>query len=486
MADDEQSGASSDLAASIADTDGGTGCGTKGDARGDVLMADAEGDLGGTPIADTEGDSSAADGEKGGIGLDDGRQGGASFASGGRRESREDAVGSVRDGDADVRNARIWLQLDKLRPPKLVEPRKRKKKDRHARTRVAFFRYSYYDIAFKYFVEQVLDADFVSLPEPTKRTLERGTLNSNDFVCAPFKHILGDFIDALESGADVIVQFAGPCRLGYYGELQESILRDMGYEFEMLNFATLTGKPLADYIGVCKKKVNPDLSVPHGVRGMLAVFKMIECLDEANDYYLANAGFEVEAGSFDRALSAYHGAMRAAVTERDIADAQRNGLEAMKALPTAKPVDPVRVGIVGEYFTAADATSNLGVERKLLTMGVELHRMLNMTNRNLRYNEKNLRAGISDYVKFDMGPTSSMTIAAAKRYVDGGFDGVVHLKSLGCTPEIDCVPVLQRISREASVPMLFLSYDSQTSDTGLDTRLEAFYDMIARRKKVLL
>ena len=213
---------------------------------------------------------------------------------------------------------------------------------------------------------------------------------------------------------------------------------------------------------------------------------MIECLDEANDYYLANAGFEVEAGSFDRALSAYHGAMRAAVTERDIADAQRNGLEAMKALPTAKPVDPVRVGIVGEYFTAADATSNLGVERKLLTMGVELHRMLNMTNRNLRYNEKNLRAGISDYVKFDMGPTSSMTIAAAKRYVDGGFDGVVHLKSSGCTPEIDCVPVLQRISREASVPMLFLSYDSQTSDTGLDTRLEAFYDMIARRKKVLL
>ena len=79
-----------------------------------------------------------------------------------------------------------------------------------------------------------------------------------------------------------------------------------------------------------------------------------------------------------------------------------------------------------------------------------------------------------------------MTIAAAKRYVDEGFDGVVHLKSSGCTPEIDCVPVLQRISREASVPMLFLSYDSQTSDTGLDTRLEAFYDMIARRKKVLL
>ena len=106
--------------------------------------------------------------------------------------------------------------------------RQKKKTDRHARTKVAFLRYSYYDIAFKYFVEQVLDADYVSLPEPTRRTLERGAQHSNDFVCAPFKHILGDYIEALERGADVLVQFAGPCRLGYYGELQESILHDMG------------------------------------------------------------------------------------------------------------------------------------------------------------------------------------------------------------------------------------------------------------------
>ena len=151
----------------------------------------------------------------------------------------------------------------------------------------------------------MLDADFVALPKPTKRTIELGSRHSSDMVCAPFKHILGDYIEALELGADVLVQFAGPCRLGYYGELQQSILRDLGYEFDMLNFAMLTGKPLTEYISVCKKKVNPDLSVPHGVRNMLAVFKMIEHLDEVNDFYLANAGFEAEPGSFERAREAY-------------------------------------------------------------------------------------------------------------------------------------------------------------------------------------
>ena len=385
------------------------------------------------------------------------------------------------DGSDDTLRARTAVFLERRRPPRLVlpRPRRRPKRDRHARTRVAFLRYSYYDIVLKFFVEHVLDADYLPLPEPTKRTVELGSRNSNDSVCAPFKHILGDYLEALELGADVLVQFAGPCRLGYYGELQESILRDMGYEFEMLNFATVTGKPLTDYIEVCKKKVNPNLSVPHGVRGMLAAFKMIECLDEAQDFYLAHAGFEAERGSFDRALAE----MRAAANERDIAEAQRRGLESLRALPVRRPARPVRVGVTGEYFTAADPHSNLGLERKLLDLGVEVHRQLNMTNRNLRYNERNLRAGISDYVRYDMGPTSSMTIAAALRYAQEGFDGVVHLKSAGCTPEVDCIPVLQQVSRDTGLPILYLSYDSQTSDTGLDTRLEAFYDMLAMKKE---
>lgn len=389
------------------------------------------------------------------------------------------------DGAEGVRGARVVAGRErgpfKLRVP---QPRKRKDKpDRHARTRVAFFRFSYYDVAFKFFVEQVLDADYVPLSKATKRTIELGSRYSSDFVCAPFKRILGDYVEALELGANVLVQFAGPCRLGYYGELQESILRDLGYEFDMLNFAMVTGKPMTEYINICKKKVNPNVSVTRGARNMLAMFKMIEFLDEANDYYLANAGFEVERGSFDRARETYFDDMRAATCEKEIVEAQRRGMDALRALPTARPARPLRVGLVGEYFTAADPDSNLDVERKLLAMGVELHRALNITSRNLHYNEKNLRASIGDYVTYDMGPTSSLTVSAALKYAQESFDGIVHLKSSGCTPEIDCVPVLQRVSHDYRVPVLYLSYDSQTSDTGLDTRLEAFYDMLAMKKE---
>ncbi len=356
-------------------------------------------------------------------------------------------------------------------------------RNHHSDKRVAVFRYSYYDIIFKFFVEHVFDAEYVQLPPPTKRTIELGARYSCDYVCAPFKHMVGDYIEALETGADVVAQITGPCRLGYYGEMQESILRDLGYDFEMLNFSAMIGKPAYKYISLIRKKVNPHVRIIKGVRNMLAALNMIEYMDEANDYYLANAGFEVEPGSFKRVREDYFESMRNVTCKKEIVEAQRVGMESFKALPTKRPEHPIRVGLVGEYYTALVPESNFDVEQKLLDMGVEVHRKLNLTSRNVHYNEKALREVASDYVQFDMGPTSSLTLAAALEYAQAGFDGVIHIKSTGCTPEVDCIPVLQNISRDYKVPFLYLSFDTQTSDTGLDTRLEAFYDMIAMRKE---
>ena len=44
--------------------------------------------------------------------------------------------------------------------------------------------------------------------------------------------------------------------------------------------------------------------------------------------------------------------------------------------------------------------------------------------------------------------------------------------------------MLQQLSQEHHIPILYLTYDTQTGDVGLLTRLEAFYDMIAMRKRV--
>ena len=115
-------------------------------------------------------------------------------------------------------------------------------------------------------------------------------------------------------------------------------------------------------------------------------------------------------------------------------------------------------------------------------MGVEVHRWMNVSHRNLHYRgEKKMHILIQDLCKYEMGPTSTANIWCAKDYALRGFDGIIHIKSAGCTPEIDLMPVLQKIGKDYKTPILFLTYDSQTSDAGLSTRLEAFYDMLQMR-----
>lgn len=110
---------------------------------------------------------------------------------------------------------------------------------------------------------------------------------------------------------------------------------------------------------------------------------------------------------------------------------------------------------------------------------------MSVTNCHFRAKETAIRPKIQEYVKFNIGPTTTWTVNSALDYARQGFDGIIHVKSFGCTPEIDAIPVLQNISRDYHIPILYLSYDTQNSDTGLDTRLEAFFDMLERKKKVL-
>ena len=114
--------------------------------------------------------------------------------------------------------SKVSVERERLRPPSLHADRKAAKRARHKAkhhkyTKAAFFRYCYYDPAFKFFCEQVLDVDYLPLPEATRAASEVGVQNSSDYVCTPFKHILGDFAEALDLGADILIQFGGPCRL---------------------------------------------------------------------------------------------------------------------------------------------------------------------------------------------------------------------------------------------------------------------------------
>lgn len=352
------------------------------------------------------------------------------------------------------------------------------------RKKIAFPRISHYNYAIKYIVEQGLAADYVLLPPATRKTMELGSKYSPDYACAPFKHTLGSLIEALEAGADILVETGGLCRLDAYGELQEEILRELGYQFEFINLAEYMGQKKSSWLKLAKR-LTPKMNPARMFTGAYEGVKMAEYMDEIEALYYQNAGLEVQPGSFKKVYRKFLLQMQTAENRREIRDAYQNAKQQMEDLELKLPEHTIRIGIVGEYFTVMDQHSNQFLQEKLVGLGASVYRFLNVTNCHFRAKEPALRPRIGEYVRFNMGTTTTWTLNAALDYAKQGFDGIIHVKSFGCTPEMDAIPVLQNISKDYHIPILYLSYDLQESDTGLDTRLEAFYDMLERKKKIL-
>jgi predicted nucleotide-binding protein (sugar kinase/HSP70/actin superfamily) len=99
--------------------------------------------------------------------------------------------------------------------------------------------------------------DVVVPPKSTRRTMSLATKYSPEGVCIPFKLNLGNMIEGLEMGADTIINVAGhgTCRMGYYYTVQEKVLRDMGYNFNMILIG-LSEKKLSGFLNMLKKLSN--------------------------------------------------------------------------------------------------------------------------------------------------------------------------------------------------------------------------------------
>ena len=75
-------------------------------------------------------------------------------------------------------------------------------------------------------------------------------------------------------------------------------------------------------------------------------------------------------------------------------------------------------------------------------------------------------------------------IGSGEYYLQEGVDGIISLAVFGCGPDSMMINIVRHRARQMQVPLLHLSLDEHASEGGLLTRLEAFIDMVRRRKRV--
>ena len=62
------------------------------------------------------------------------------------------------------------------------------------------------------------------------------------------------------------------------------------------------------------------------------------------------------------------------------------------------------------------------------------------------------------------------------------MDGIIQIFPAGCMPEIVGHAILNRVSEKEGIPVMTLIYDELSGEAGYLTRMEAFTDMLARKR----
>ncbi len=330
-------------------------------------------------------------------------------------------------------------------------------------------------------------------PYTSKKALSLGTKHAPEAICLPYKLILGNFIEAIEGGADYVAMITAPgcCRLGEYGKCIENALHDLGYDAKYLEMQLYDGLGgIYNFLKTASGKNNPLLFVRAILIAILKVFEL-DRLETLHSYYRAR---EVKQGDAEKHYNKALKIIDSYDTVLGLRKARKLVTEEMKKVDINPKREVLHVDITGEIYVVNDEFSNQSIEKELGRMGVEVRRSLTITSflkdavipKIFRKGETHLQRAdrlAKPYLMRDIGGDALECVSDVAYADQRGIDGIIHLSPFTCMPEIMSQNIFPAMRENCEIPILPLILDEQTGRAGYITRIEAFVDLMRRRKR---
>ena len=332
-------------------------------------------------------------------------------------------------------------------------------------------------------------------PYTSKKTLSLGTKHSPEAICLPYKLILGNFIEAIEGGADYVAMITSPgcCRLGQYGNSIENALVDMGYHARYVELSLYDGiKGMYNVLKDISGKNDPILfarAINIAIRKMF----LLDDLEENLAYYRAR---EINQGDADKHYAKALQYVKDVEHSRDLKRAKKLAFDEMKKVQIDPKKEVLNVDLTGEIYLVCDSFSNQNITKELGKMGVQVRRSLTVSSfikdaiipKAFREGETHLQRAYrmaKPYLMRDIGGDSLECVSDVAYANERGIDGIIHISPFTCMPEIMSQNIFPAMRENCDIPILPLIMDEQTGKAGYLTRLEAFVDLMRRRKRKL-
>ncbi len=348
-------------------------------------------------------------------------------------------------------------------------------------------------IVFKHLFE-ALGNRVVLPPRPSRKTLDLGVRYSPEFACFPYKILMGTYLETLQMGADTIISTGGvgPCRAGQYAPLHKKILEDLGYDDdEMIIFEPIKGK-MMDLVNKIKLLNARSLSIPQIWKLIKESWLKMKALDNIEKTSHKIRAREINSGETTRVYQKTLEWFKKAHTIGEIRDVENKAVKALEAVEHDPDRDVLKVGIVGEIYVVLEPSANLEIEEVLGELGVEVERSIFLTGWTIdnavvdtmgRVGGLSVKKAAEEYLPEMVGGHGQDSVGHTIIYAKSGFDGVVQLLPFTCIPEIVARSILPKVSKDYDIPILSVVLDEQTGKAGLSTRVEAFVDLLRRKRE---
>lgn len=137
----------------------------------------------------------------------------------------------------------------------------------------------------------------------------------------------------------------------------------------------------------------------------------------------------------------------------------------------------LNIMVVGHSYNIYDEYISMGTIDKLKEQGINVLTPEMVDIRKVKYYAAQIPKRIFwTYGKIIIGSTFSAMH-------EGKIDGIIYISSFGCGLDSVLEDLIRRKARELKVPHTLLTVDEHSGEAGVNTRIEAFIDMINWRDK---